>query len=109
MGRELKRVPLDFQWPENKVWDGYLNPHYAKRHNCAACGGTGSTTARQRLGDLVSLLMLSGTDALRGARPPCRLQETPLYHTQGQPAAPTWPNSPPGLPGRSHRSRARRL
>ena len=29
MGRELKRVPLDFQWPENKVWDGYLNPHYA--------------------------------------------------------------------------------
>ena len=102
MGRELKRVPLDFQWPENKVWDGYLNPHYAKRHNCAACGGTGSTTARQRLGDLVSLLMLSGTDALRGA---CHqyLQETPLYHTQGQPAAPTWPNSPPGLPGGSHR------
>lgn len=25
MGRELKRVPLDFSWPLNKVWDGYIN------------------------------------------------------------------------------------
>ncbi len=24
MGRELKRVPLDFDWPTKKVWDGYL-------------------------------------------------------------------------------------
>jgi len=24
MGRELKRVPLDFDWPMKKVWDGYL-------------------------------------------------------------------------------------
>ena len=67
MGRELKRVPIDFNWPENKVWSGFLNPHYAKSHTCAACGGSGSTTASQRLSDLVSLLMLSGTDALRGA------------------------------------------
>ena len=27
MGRELKRVPLDFDWPLNKVWDGYLRGH----------------------------------------------------------------------------------
>ena len=33
MGRELKRVALDFQWPENQVWQGYLNPHYAKLHD----------------------------------------------------------------------------
>lgn len=26
MGRELKRVPLDFDWPIGKVWEGYANP-----------------------------------------------------------------------------------
>lgn len=24
MGRELKRVPLDFDWPINKIWPGYM-------------------------------------------------------------------------------------
>lgn len=24
MGRELKRVPLDFDYPLDKIWDGYL-------------------------------------------------------------------------------------
>lgn len=49
MGRELKRVPLDFQWPENKVWEGYINPHYAKSHDCAACAGSGSSYEARRL------------------------------------------------------------
>lgn len=26
MGRELKRVALDFDWPLQKVWQGYINP-----------------------------------------------------------------------------------
>ena len=26
MGREVKRVPLDFDWPINEVWKGYLLP-----------------------------------------------------------------------------------
>lgn len=26
MGRELKRVPLDFDWPLGKVWRGYVRP-----------------------------------------------------------------------------------
>lgn len=34
MGRELKRVAMDFQWPLRKVWEGYLN-QYAKR--CIPC------------------------------------------------------------------------
>jgi hypothetical protein len=49
MGRDLKRVPIDFQWPENKVWDGYLNPHYTKSHNCPACAGSGASPEAQRL------------------------------------------------------------
>lgn len=24
MGREVRRVPVDFDWPINKVWKGYL-------------------------------------------------------------------------------------
>jgi len=28
MGRLLKRVPLDFDYPLGKVWKGYLNPYY---------------------------------------------------------------------------------
>lgn len=30
MGRELKRVPLDFDWPIGKIWDGYL-PEKSKK------------------------------------------------------------------------------
>ena len=82
MGRELKRVPLDFKWPENKVWGGYLNPYYAKSRDCEACNGRGETFARQRLGDIISLLMLSGTDALRGECHPY-LRHSPLYATRG--------------------------
>lgn len=51
MGRELKRVAIDFVWPEDKVWEGYLNPHYSKCHDCAECGGTGSSLIARRLKD----------------------------------------------------------
>ena len=40
MGREIKRVPLDFDWPLNEVWDGFLNPYYVAV-DCAYCKGTG--------------------------------------------------------------------
>lgn len=83
MGREVKRVPLDFQWTENKVWEGFLNPHYKKCHNCPQCEGRGETVASQRLGDLVSLLMLSGSDAIGGKCHPY-FYEAPLLYTQGK-------------------------
>lgn len=35
MGRELKRVPLDFNWPKNSIWKGYLNPY--SFNECKAC------------------------------------------------------------------------
>jgi hypothetical protein len=50
MGRELKRVPLDFNWPMNKVWEGFLNPHY-KATDCPHCEGTGSSPLARRLSD----------------------------------------------------------
>lgn len=26
MGRDIKRVPMDFDWPLQKVWSGYISP-----------------------------------------------------------------------------------
>lgn len=35
MGRLLKRVPLDFDWPLNSIWKGYINPFNSV--NCPYC------------------------------------------------------------------------
>ena len=42
MGRELKRVALDFKWPLKKAWTGFINPHYDKQHDCKHCDKSGS-------------------------------------------------------------------
>ena len=47
MGRELKRVPLDFEWETNKVWCGYVNPF--KIHVCKECNGTGNSKEYKEL------------------------------------------------------------
>jgi hypothetical protein len=49
MGRELKRVPVDFNWPLNEVWSGYLNPHWQLHLSCTACNGYGSSPEYRRL------------------------------------------------------------
>lgn len=41
MGREIKRVPLDFAWPLDKVWGGFVNPHCGEQVKCPTCGGDG--------------------------------------------------------------------
>lgn len=97
MGRELKRVPLDFAWPMNEPWSGYV-PH-PKSHTCE-CAGSGYTVARQRLADLVSLLLLSGTDAARGACHPY-FSESALYHTRGKLCGKDMVDLTTGLAGRS--------
>lgn len=51
MGRELRRVPSDFDWPLNKKWEGFLNPlHTAIK--CAACDGDGGSPQSRHLKDL---------------------------------------------------------
>lgn len=96
MGRELKRVPLDFDWPMNEVWKGYINPHYEA---CKTCNGSGETIAYQRLSDLISLLMLSGEDAQRGKCHP-HFFNAPLYHTEGKVCGPDMAELTEGLAGR---------
>jgi len=46
MGRELKRVALDFDFELGETWTGYLNPHYKR---CPACDGSGATEYLRRL------------------------------------------------------------
>ena len=50
MGRELKRVPLNFEWPLNKPWQGFINPHHVATQ-CAHCGGSGSSSNARQLKD----------------------------------------------------------
>lgn len=64
--RTMKRVPLDFDWPLDKTWGGYLNEHYRK---CPECEG-GRTSAREYLEALVRLILLVGADAHRGEQHP---------------------------------------
>ena len=49
MGRELKRVPLDFKWRIGRVWKGYVNPYpFCK---CKECDGSGYSAAFQNYDD----------------------------------------------------------
>ncbi len=45
--RELRGVPLDFDWPLEKVWQGYQMPDELRLPECEDCEGSGfSPTAR---------------------------------------------------------------
>jgi hypothetical protein len=39
MGREIKRVALNFDWPLEMTWKGFLNPYHSQE--CKVCDGTG--------------------------------------------------------------------
>jgi hypothetical protein len=62
MGREIKRVPLDFDWPLDKPWQGFLMPDELRSPNCAECGGSGTTPARDWVQQIASLTLLLNTD-----------------------------------------------
>jgi hypothetical protein len=75
MGREVKRVALDFNWPLNKTWEGFLNPFY-KECPSPHCQ-YGSTVDAAWLGHLVHLILLAGENGSRGRLHPW-LQGFPL-------------------------------
>jgi len=51
MGRELKRVPIGFDWPLDKVWGGFVNPFYKQCTPCPDCDGSGASPEYKRLQD----------------------------------------------------------
>lgn len=44
MGREVRRVPLNFDWPLNQRWEGFLTPDRLKGKPCPDCD-SGQTAA----------------------------------------------------------------
>jgi hypothetical protein len=50
MSREVKRVAIDFKWPLEKVWAGFVNPHNSE--TCAECAGTGYAAEARKISDL---------------------------------------------------------
>jgi hypothetical protein len=51
MGREVNRVPLDFDWPIKTIWSGFLMPESLHSLPCEACGQTGLSPAARNLKD----------------------------------------------------------
>lgn len=63
MGREMRRVPLDFDWPRGKTWEGYINPHSVK---CPECDGRGETHSMQFLSAWIRILAIAAEESLCG-------------------------------------------
>lgn len=88
MGREVRRVPLDFDWPLNEVWDGFVN----------RCGGpcpgvakgtcfNGVTAGRRYVSAVAQLLAVAGGDAAN----PKRSGTIPHPYIADLPMAPRFP------------------
>jgi hypothetical protein len=52
MGREVKRVPLDFEHPLSKTWPGFLSPDTLDGVPCPDCDSTGYSPYARQLNDL---------------------------------------------------------
>lgn len=51
MGREIRRVPADFDCPVGKTWQGFLMPERFHEDNCEACEGRGYSPEARELMD----------------------------------------------------------
>jgi hypothetical protein len=65
MGRELRRVPLDFDWPVGQIWKGFVNPHYREcpKELTNDCHG-GWTNDGKWLDAIVRFIALIGEQAI---------------------------------------------
>lgn len=62
MGREIKRVPLDFDHPIEEKWAGFINPHYEKCPDCR----NGYTRSGEWLEAIARFLSLAAHDGVVG-------------------------------------------
>lgn len=68
MGRESKRVPIDFDWPQGKVWQGFLLPDRLDEARCGTCAGTGYTADALWLSGIAYILAELAGDPTRAER-----------------------------------------
>lgn len=62
MGREVRRVPIDFDWPQHQVWQGYLIPDEFREGHCSDCA-YGATDAREWLRGVAYIIAGLADDA----------------------------------------------
>lgn len=99
MGREVKRVPLSWDWPVGQTWQGYLMPESLHEAPCPA-GDTclnGETAARAWVGKVAYLLLMLDDDrsAQQRGRPmhpyfdsvPRPYGPPPTYDSNARPSA----------------------
>lgn len=82
MSREVKRVPLDFDWPLNQVWNGYLMPERLETLMCEQCKGSGTTAARAWLEAITRMILMLDDDLdaqARGRRMHPYFDSTPTH------------------------------
>lgn len=60
MSREMYRVPIDFDWPLNQRWKGYVNPHDTP---CPAGCISGYTHGYWAVEHLIRLMAMTAEDA----------------------------------------------
>ena len=68
MGRDVRRVPAGFDWPLNKVWDGFLMPDELDAVPCDQCDRRGTTAARRWVEQIAHLLLMLDDDLAAQAR-----------------------------------------
>lgn len=42
---------MDFDWPLDKIWEGYINPYWKQSISCQACGKTGLAPEARKFSD----------------------------------------------------------
>jgi hypothetical protein len=62
MGREVRRVALDFAAPLGDTWAGYLRPADLDLPGCPDCCGSGATWASRWVESIAALLVMVGDD-----------------------------------------------
>jgi len=75
--REVRRVPLDFDWPLNEVWKGYINPIYKEPDiSCpdADCRDGYTSTGYWFESVIATHVLLAGHDSATGKAHPWRLE-----------------------------------
>lgn len=60
--RTVKRVPLDFDWPQGEIWMGYCPPDTLREQTCEACSGRGFTSARLWVEQIATLALIVDED-----------------------------------------------
>lgn len=97
MSREIKRVPLDFDWPVGERWSGYLMPDRLREGECESCGGSGYSPDAEKLkakwyGNASFDPAETGSARLTASTPEVRafaernVAQAPEFYGQGEPA-----------------------